>query len=83
MFESHKGFDTLDLHGVRHKEAMEMVRDELNIKKHNGSFSLIIITGNSTLLQNRIFKEILELTKFNYYIPSWNLGQIIVDWVEL
>ncbi len=83
MFERSKGFEYIDLHGIRHKQAMEMVRDALNDKKSQGSFSLTIITGNSTVLQNRIFKEILELSPFNYYIPSWNLGQIIVDYVEL
>ena len=60
-----------------------MVRDELDLKKNQGSFSLTIITGNSSVLQNRIFNEILELTPFNYYIPSWNLGQIIVEYVVL
>jgi len=83
MFGSSKGFDNIDLHGIRHKEAMKMVREALDIKKSQGSFSLTIITGNSTVLQDRIFKEILELTPFNYYIPSWNLGQIIVEYVVL
>jgi len=83
MFNSSKGFDKIDLHGIRHKEAMEMVRAELEIKKSEGSFSLTIITGNSTVLQERIFKEILEFTPYNYYIPSWNLGQIIVEYVVL
>ena len=83
MFVPSKGFENIDLHGIRHKQAMEMVRDALNDKKSQGSFSLTIITGNSTVLQNRIFKEILELSPFNYYVPSWNLGQIIVDYVEL
>ena len=83
MLERSKGFENIDLHGIRHKQAMEMVRDALNDKKSQGSFSLTIITGNSTVLQNRIFKEILELSPFKYYIPSWNLGQIIVDYVEL
>ena len=83
MFNSSKGFDKLDLHGIRHKEAMEMVRDELDQKKNQGSFSLTVITGNSSVLQNRIFKEILEYTPYNYYVPSWNLGQIIVEYVVL
>ena len=83
MFNSSKGFDKIDLHGIRHKEAMEMVRDELDQKKNQGSFSLTVITGNSSVLQNRIFKEILEYTPYNYYVPSWNLGQIIVEYMEL
>ena len=83
MTKKSKGINEIDLHGIRHKEAMEVVKDFLNEKEMEGSFSIIIITGNSTVLQKRIFKEILELSKYNYYIPSWNLGQIIVDYVEL
>ena len=74
---------TIDLHGIRHKEAMLLVRetlDELSLKQ---SFSLTIITGNSSVLQHRIFNEVLERTKYNYFIPSWNLGQIVVEYVHL
>ena len=62
---------------------MEKVKEALSEKKSKGSFSLTIITGNSSVLQKRIFDEILQDSPFTYYIPSWNLGQIIVDWVEL
>ncbi len=74
---------TIDLHGIRHKEAMLLVRetlDELSLKQ---CFSLTIITGNSSVLQHRIFNEVLERTKYNYFIPSWNLGQIVVEYIEL
>ncbi len=74
---------TIDLHGIRHKEAMLLVRetlDELSLKQ---SFSLTIITGNSSVLQHRIFNEVLERTKYNYFIPSWNQGQIVVEYIEL
>ena len=83
MTKKSKGINEIDLHGIRHKEAMEVVKYFLNEKEMEGSFSIIIITGNSTVLQKRIFKEILELSIYNYYIPSWNLGQIIVDYVKL
>ena len=83
MTKKSKGINEIDLHGIRHKEAMEVLKDFLNEKEMEGSFSIIIITGNSTVLQKRIFKEILELSTYNYYIPSWNLGQIIVDYVKL
>ena len=73
----------IDLHGIRHREAIQKVKEILVEYKESGSFSLTIITGNSTILQKRIFSEILENSNFTYYIPSWNLGQIIVDWVEL
>ena len=62
---------------------MEKVKKALSELKKEGSFSLTIITGNSSVLQKRIFDEILLDSPFTYYIPSWNLGQIIVDWVEL
>ena len=48
-------------------------------ENQQGSFSLTIITGNSIVLQERIFNEILDETYYTYYVPSWNLGQIIVE----
>lgn len=79
MTKRHNKIDTIDLHGVRHKEAMQWIRDELAFRADQGSFSLTIITGNSSVLQKRIFEEILEASVYTYYIPSWNLGQIIVE----
>ena len=75
--------EELDLHGIRHKEALEMVKIKLEQEKEKGQFSLTIITGNSSVLQKLIFENILENSEYKYYIPSWNLGQIIVDHVEL
>lgn len=75
--------EIIDLHGVRHKEALEWVKDELFYRSEQGSFSLTIITGNSSVLQKRIFEEILEGSVYGYYIPSWNLGQIIVEYTDL
>ncbi|MGB1806804.1 MAG: hypothetical protein ACPHL7_06070 [Flavobacteriaceae bacterium] len=75
--------DAIDLHGVRHKEALAWVKDELHFRADQGSFSLTIITGNSSVLQKRIFEEILDGSVYNYYIPSWNLGQIIVEYIDL
>ena len=62
---------------------MEKVRDTLANAKNRGSFSLTIITGNSSVLQQRIFDEILQESIYTYYIPSWNLGQIIVEYIKL
>ncbi len=75
--------EELDLHGIRHKEALEKVKIKLEQEKEKGQFSLTIITGNSSVLQKLIFENILEDSEYKYYIPSWNLGQIIVDHVEL
>ena len=60
-----------------------MVKLKLDQEKEKGQFSLTIITGNSSVLQKLIFENILEESEYKYYIPSWNLGQIIVDWIEL
>ena len=62
---------------------MKKVKEALSDQKSKGSFSLTIITGNSSVLQKRIFDEILQDSPFTYYIPSWNLGQIIVEYMEL
>ena len=51
--------------------------------QERGSFSLTIITGNSSILQERILKKLKEQNKLTYYIPSWNLGQIIVEYMDL
>jgi DNA-nicking Smr family endonuclease len=73
----------IDLHGIRHREAMQTVKETLDQEREKGSFSLTIITGNSSVLQKRIFDEILEHSVYTYYIPSWNLGQIIVEYMVL
>jgi hypothetical protein len=62
---------------------MEKVKEALNEEKSKGAFSITIITGNSSVLQKRIFNEILQNSSFTYYIPSWNLGQIIVEYMVL
>ncbi len=74
--------DEIDLHGLRHKPALELVRKTLEDREASGSFSLTIITGNSSVLQERIFTEILDDSPYDYYIPSWNLGQIIVAYQQ-
>lgn len=74
--------DEIDLHGLRHKLALELVRKTLEDREASGSFSLTVITGNSSVLQERIFTEILDDSPYDYYIPSWNLGQIIVAYQQ-
>ena len=74
---------SIDLHGIRHKQALELVHLTLKSCASVGSFSLTIITGNSTVLQDRIFNECLESTNYTYFIPSWNMGQIIIEYVLL
>ena len=73
----------IDLHGIKHKEAIEVTNNKLQELSSYGSFSLTIITGNWSKLQSLVLNEILLNSEFNYYIPSWNLGQIIVEYMEL
>ena len=74
---------SINLDSIRHKEALEKVETDLLNLQENGSFSLTIITGNSSILQEMILKKLREQNKLTYYIPSWNLGQIIVDDIKL
>ena len=74
--------DEIELHGLRHKPALELVRKTLEDREVSGTFSLTVITGNSSVLQERIFTEILDDSPYDYYIPSWNLGQIIVAYQQ-
>lgn len=70
----------IDLHGFTHDEAVFAVEDIL-IKESIKSqvIDVIIITGQSPKLQERIIEDVLERHNFSYYIPGWNTGQIIVN----
>ena len=73
----------LDLHGLTHEQAIIKTENELiNISLVN-NFDMEIITGKSELMKEKIIKEVLEPYKFDYYIPSWNHGMIIVTQNEL
>tara|TARA_B100000941_G_scaffold275437_1_gene237297 strand:+ start:432 stop:677 length:246 start_codon:yes stop_codon:yes gene_type:complete len=78
-----KQINEIDLHGIRHQKALDLISQTLYRNQLQGSFSLTIITGNSSYLQKIIFDEILEGSQYKYYIPNWNLGQIIVEYIEL
>ena len=78
-----KQINEIYLHGIRHQKALDLVSQTLYRNQLQGSFTLTIITGNSSYLQKIIFEEILESSQYKYYIPTWNLGQIIVEYIEL
>jgi len=63
----------LDLHGVKHKDVSDLVIEFI----FDNTTPLYIITGNSNEMQ-RIVTNILDKYECKYYIPSYNLGQIIV-----
>jgi DNA-nicking Smr family endonuclease len=70
----------IDLHGFTHDEAVFAV-EEVLVKESLKSdvLDVTIITGSSGRMQEIIIEKVLNPLGFNYYIPAWNLGQIIVN----
>ena len=54
-----KQINEIDLHGIRHQKALDLVSQTLYKKQLQCSYTLTIITGNSSYLQKIIFDEIL------------------------
>lgn len=73
----------IDLHGLRHERALQVVENMVVGESQKGSFQLRIITGNSTTLQKRVTNEVLDELGFSWNIPPNNLGEIIVNYVKL
>jgi len=69
----------IDLHGMKHDEALLKTENALLKASTQRGMVFEIITGNSIILQQKIIKEILGKHNFSYYIPSENLGMIIVS----
>ena len=68
----------LDLHGFTHDEAQFAAEDFVLIESQNPIFQCRIIVGNSSEMSKRV-TEMLDEYGFKYYIPSWNVGEIIVS----
>jgi len=69
----------IDLHGMSHKEALSKTENALIMASLENGMEFEIITGNSQILQKKIIDKILGKYNFSYYIPSSNLGMIIVS----
>ena len=69
----------IDLHGMRHREALLEVEDRILAASQLGPFVMEIITGNSSSMQDKVI-SLLEKYNFSFYIPSYNLGMIIVNY---
>lgn len=72
------GDSQIDLHGLNHKEALEIAEDFILKESQNFGFTCKVITGNSIKLQEKIIKNIVNKYNFNYIIPNYNLGVIII-----
>ena len=73
----------IDLHGLTHKEAISKTEMLLIGASFDKAMVAEIITGKSNQLQDKIITELLDTYKFDYYIPSYNTGMIIVTQNEL
>jgi len=69
----------LDLHGMTHHEAVLEAENFVLLESQDELFECRLITGNSMRMQTKII-EMLKKHKFKYYIPSWNTGEIIVQY---
>ena len=67
----------IDLHGLTHDEALIKAEDFVLLLSQDELFQCRIITGNSYKMTTKIV-EMLESHEFNWYIPTWNTGEIIV-----
>ncbi len=68
----------LDLHGFTHDEAVFASEDFVLQESQNPMFQCKVIVGNSSRMTKRI-TTMLDEHGFRYYIPSWNIGEIIVS----
>tara|TARA_R100001509_G_scaffold164900_2_gene144135 strand:- start:547 stop:780 length:234 start_codon:yes stop_codon:yes gene_type:complete len=73
----------IDLHGLSHKEAVKRTESVLIPASLDKVMVCEIITGKSKIMQDKIIKEVIEPFNFDYYIPSHNIGTIIVTHNEL
>lgn len=68
---------SIDLHGLDHETALAKTEDAVIAASLQVGFTFEIITGNSNRLQKKVMK-MLGSHGFDYYIPSTNLGMIVV-----
>ena len=66
--------ETLDLHGVRHHQADEVVRSFLNFI----DLPCEIVNGNSARMKNIVKRVIQEYEWFCYEKDSYNYGTLVV-----
>lgn len=70
---------SIDLHGLPHDEAILKTEAALIAASLTTGFEFDVITGNSSLLQQKIIKMLVE-HHFDYYIPANNLGMVVVTY---
>ena len=73
----------IDLHGKTHPEGLELIEEYMLLHSVKGSVSLHVITGNSPVMQKKIIDQICNRHGFTYYIPSYNPGEMIIQYEKL
>jgi len=68
----------LDLHGFTHDEALFTSENFVLVQSQDPLFQCRIIVGNSSKMAELV-KDMLDKHDFRYYVPSWNVGEIIVS----
>ena len=68
----------LDLHGFTHDEAVFVAEDFVLQESLDPLFQCRIIVGNSSKMAGLV-TDMLDKHNFRYYVPSWNIGEIIVS----
>ena len=74
--------NTIDLHGMRHNDAIELVEDTLLAASVKGDFDYKIITGQSKAMRDKII-GVCERWGFGYNIPANNQGEINIQYNKL
>ena len=73
----------IDLHGLKHKEALELVEKTiLTNTLYQSNVDIKVITGNSPRLQNKII-EFCNEWGFSYFVTSQNIGEIRIQYIKL
>ena len=65
----------LDLHGKKHEEVLVLIEDF--ILENQRRLPIKVVTGNSKKMKSFCF-EILDKYEMKYFVPSHNLGEIII-----
>ena len=73
---------TIDLHGMNHDDASELVEDTLLAASVKGDFNYKIITGQSKAMRDKII-DVCEQWGFGYNIPANNQGEINIQYNKL
>lgn len=73
----------VDLHGMSISKAISKAEMVLIEASFDRNMRVEIITGKSGNMKEQIINQLLIPYKFDYYIPSYNMGMIIVTQNEL